>query len=97
VPGDKGGPVGVKTPVKLGSTRREGKGSNKTQAVALLLLERLLKKPYYLWIDNLFTLTRFLELLRKRVYGGTGTCRTNSEVLYELVQMKKDDSNDIIL
>jgi hypothetical protein len=48
VPGDKGGPVRVKTPIKLGSTRREGKGGNKTQAVALLLLERLPKKPYHL-------------------------------------------------
>jgi hypothetical protein len=63
VPGDKGGPVGVKTPVELGGTRREGKGGNKTQAVALSLLERLPKKPYHLWMDNLFTSTRFLELL----------------------------------
>jgi hypothetical protein len=97
VPGDKGGPVGVKTPVELGGTRREGKGGNKTQAVALSLVKRLPKKPYHLWMDNLFTSTRFLELLRKRGYGGTGTCRTNSGVLYELVQMKKDDLNDTIL
>jgi hypothetical protein len=96
VPSDKGGPVEVKTPVKLGGTKREGKGGNKTQAVALLLLKRLPKKPYHLWIDNLFTSTRFLELLRKRGYGGTGTCRTNSRVLYKLVQIKKNDSNDTI-
>jgi hypothetical protein len=96
VPGDKGGPVGVKTPVELGGTKREGKGGNKTQAVALSLVERLPKKTYHLWMDNLFTSTRFLELLRKRGYGATGTCRTNSGVLYELVQMKKNDSNDTI-
>ena len=30
MPGDKGGPVGIKTPVELGGTRREGKGGNKT-------------------------------------------------------------------
>jgi hypothetical protein len=48
VPSNKGGPVRVKTPVKLGGIKREGKGGNKTQAVVLLLLKRLLKKPYHL-------------------------------------------------
>jgi hypothetical protein len=42
VPGDKGGPV------ELGGTKREGKGGNKTQAVALSLVERLPKKTYHL-------------------------------------------------
>jgi hypothetical protein len=94
VPGEKGGPLGVKTPYELGGSKKDGKGGNKTQAVALSLVERLPKKTYHLWMDNLFTSTRFLELLRKRGFGGTGTCRTNSGVIYELVQMKKDDSND---
>jgi hypothetical protein len=30
VPGNKGGLVEVKTPVKLGGTKKEGKGGNKT-------------------------------------------------------------------
>jgi hypothetical protein len=30
MPGDKGGPVGVKTPIKLEGIRKEGKGGNKT-------------------------------------------------------------------
>ena len=43
MPGDNGSLVGVKTSVKLGDTKREGKGGNKTQAVTLLLVERLPK------------------------------------------------------
>jgi hypothetical protein len=30
VPNNKGGLIKVKTPVKLGGTKKEGKGSNKT-------------------------------------------------------------------
>jgi hypothetical protein len=96
IPGKGNGPVGVKTPRELRGTIKEGKGGNKTQAVALSLVERLPKRTYYLWMDNLFTSTKFLELLRKRGFGGTGTCRTSSGVIYELVQIKKDDSNDTI-
>jgi hypothetical protein len=43
VPDNKGGPVRVKTPIKLGDIKREGKGGNKTQAVILLLVKQLLK------------------------------------------------------
>lgn len=95
-PGEKGSPVGVKTLYELRGSKKDGKGGNKTQAVALSLVERLLKKTYHLWMDNLFTSTRFLELLRKRGFGSISTYRTNSGVIWELVQMKKDDSNDTI-
>jgi hypothetical protein len=47
-PGEKVGPVRVKTPYKLGGSKKGGKGGNKTQAVALLLVERLPKKTYHL-------------------------------------------------
>ena len=67
-----------------------------TQAVALKLLERLPKKAYHLWMDNLFTSTRFLEVLADRGYGGTGTCRTSSGVLKELIEFKKSDANDTL-
>jgi hypothetical protein len=48
VPDNKDGPVKVKTPIKLEGTKKEGKRGNKTQAVTLLLVKRLPKKPYYL-------------------------------------------------
>jgi hypothetical protein len=48
-------------------------------------------------MDNLFTSTNFLEVLRERGYGVTGTCRTNSGVLLELVELKKKDAKDVVL
>jgi hypothetical protein len=45
VPGVKNGPVGVKTPVELGGTKRVGNGGNKTQVVALHLIKRLPEPP----------------------------------------------------
>jgi hypothetical protein len=89
-PGKTNGPVGVKTPRELGGTKA-GKGGNKTQACALQLLESLSKAPYHLYVDNLFVSTNFLEMLRSRGYGCTGTCRTNSGVISELVEAKKND------
>jgi hypothetical protein len=56
-PGKNGGPLDTKCPPELGGHFTTGKGGNKTQAVALKLLERLPKKPYHLWMDNLFTST----------------------------------------
>ena len=55
IPGEKGGPIGVKTPYELRGSKRDRKGGNKTQAITLSLVERLPKKLYYLWMDNLFT------------------------------------------
>jgi hypothetical protein len=93
--GEGNGPVGVYTPRDLGGTIR-GKEGNKTQAACLELLERLPGKGYQVFVDNLFTFTKFFELLRARGYGATGTCRTNSGVLEELVKLKVSDKNDTI-
>jgi hypothetical protein len=42
-------------------------------------------------IDNLFVTNNFCEVMYDRGYGVTGTCRTNSGVISELVKMKKGD------
>jgi hypothetical protein len=80
----------VLTPIELGGTKK-GKGGNKTQAVVLHLLDRLPPARYHVYIDNLFTSEKLLELLRARGYGATGTCRMNSSVISELVEIKKKD------
>ena len=95
-PGKGNGPIGVRCPPELGGNAKTGKGGNMSQAVALKLLERLPKRLYHLWMDNLFTSTRFLEVLAERGYGGTGTARTSSGVLQALIEFKKSDSNDTL-
>jgi hypothetical protein len=94
IPGENNGPVGVKTPVELGGTKAQGKGGNKTQAVAFKLLERLPGKGYHCFMDNLFISERFLEFLRSEGYGATGTCRSNAGVITELLDLKKQDQGD---
>lgn len=89
-PGQKHGPIGIKTPRELGGTKN-GKGGNKTQAVVVYLLDQLPPARYHVYLDNLFTSTKLLELLRSKGYAATGTCRTNSGVLSELVELKKKD------
>jgi hypothetical protein len=89
-PGKKGGPVGVLIPKELGGTVN-GKGGNKTQAVVYHLLERLPTARYHVYLDNLFVSDRLLRFLRSKNYGATGTCRTNSGVIKELVQNKQAD------
>jgi hypothetical protein len=64
IPGKGNGPVGVRTPRELGGSVRNRKGGNKTQAAYLELLKRLPRKGYQVFVDNLFTSTRFFELLR---------------------------------
>jgi hypothetical protein len=82
--------------IELGGTKKEGKGRNKTQAVALKLIETLPGTGFHIFIDNLFTSTKFFELLRARGYSATRTCCTKSSVLSELVDMKKGDKKDVI-
>jgi hypothetical protein len=64
VPGQKNGPLGIKTPRELGGTIKARKGGNKTQAVVLHLIKRLLKPPkglgYHVYLDNLFVSTRMV-------------------------------------
>ena len=57
--------------------------------MVLHLLDRLPCARYHVYLDNLFTSVKLLELLRIRGYGATGTCRTNSGVIQELVDIKK--------
>jgi hypothetical protein len=78
----------VVTPIELGGSKT-GKGRNKTQEVVLHLLDRLPPARYHIYLDNLFTSVKLLELLRVRVYNTIGTCRINSGVIQELVDIKK--------
>jgi hypothetical protein len=95
-PGSKNGPINVQTPVELRGSKKQGKGGNKTQAVAFKLIESLPGPGYHIFIEKLFTSTKFFELLRARGFGATRTCRTKSEVVEELVEMKKSNKKDVI-
>jgi hypothetical protein len=68
IPGQKNGPLGVRTPRELGGTIKAGNGGNKIQAVVLHLIKRLPKSPkgsgYYVYLDNLFISTRFVQYAR---------------------------------
>ena len=68
VPGEKNGPVGVRTPRELGGMIKAGNGGNKTQAVVLHLIKQLPSPPkgfgYHVFLDNLFVFTRFIKYTR---------------------------------
>jgi hypothetical protein len=100
IPGDKNGPLGVRTPHELGGTKREGKGGNKTQAVVLHLIKRLPEplrgSRYHVFLDNLFVSTRFVEYARTQGIAVTSTCRDTGGVIQELLDLKKSDKRDII-
>ncbi len=89
-PGKQNGPIRVQTPKELGGNKN-GKGGNKTQAVVPHLLAKLPPAQYHVFLDNLFTSTPLFELLRSIGFAATGTCRTNSGVVSELVEQKKGD------
>jgi hypothetical protein len=64
---------------ELGGTIKAGKKGNKTQAVVLHLIRRLQKPPpgftYYVFLDNLFVSTKFVDYTRTQGIAITGTCR----------------------
>jgi hypothetical protein len=100
IPGAGNGPVDTPTPPELGGVKRSGKGGNKTQAVVLKLLQRL-PDPltgygYHVFLDNLFVSSKFVAFARQLGFGVTGTCRTNSGIIKELLDLKKSDKNDVI-
>lgn len=96
-PGEGKGPVDTQTPAELGGSKRGGKGGNKTQAVVTKMMDRLPQptdsKPlYHLWLDNLFTSTKFLEYMRNaKQIGISGTTRTNAGILDPILDMNKKD------
>jgi hypothetical protein len=45
-------------------------------------------------MDNLFISENFLEFLWSNSYSATGTCRTNTGVITELIDLKKKDQGD---
>ena len=100
IPGQKNGPVGVRTPRELGGTIKAGNGGNKTQAVVLHLIKRLPKPPkgsgYHVYLDNLFVSTRFIQYARSQGVAITGTCRITSGVIKELLDLQKSDKKDVI-
>ncbi len=93
IPGEKNGPIGVRTPKELSGTIRAGNGGNKTQAVVLHLIKRLPKPPrgsgYHVFLDNLFVSTRFVEYARSQGVGVTGTCRDKGGINKELLKLKR--------
>ena len=85
-PGARNGPVGVVVP-KL----PKGKTINKTQAIVPHLLAKLPPRQYHIYMDNLFTSENLLLYLRSLGHGATGTCRTSSGVISDLVELKNKD------
>jgi hypothetical protein len=85
-PGRKHGPVGVIVP-------KRGKKQiiNKTQAFVLALLAKLPPRKYHVYMDNLFTSNELFLYLCELGHTATGTCRTNSGVVSELVELKRKD------
>ena len=57
----------------------------------LHLLERLPLAKCYVYLDNLFTSHKLMEVLRARGFRATRTCRMNSSIISELVDIKKND------
>jgi hypothetical protein len=81
VPGVKNSLIGVKTPRELGGIIRAGNGGNKTQAVVLHLIKRLLEplqgSSYHIYLDNLFVFTRIVKYACSQGVSITGTCKEN--------------------
>lgn len=95
ISGSNNGPIDVKTPRELGGTKT-GKGGNKTQAVAFKLIQSLPGSGYHIFMDNLFTSNKFFDLLAQNGVGATGTCRSSSGVITQLIEFKKSDSKDTV-
>ena len=83
IPGDKNGPVNVKTPQELGGTKKAGNGGNKTQAVVLHLIKQLSEPPkgssYHVFLDNLFISTRFVKYARSQLWREPGAFRPQTK------------------
>jgi hypothetical protein len=77
--GDKNGLVGIRTLIALSGTKKAGNRGNKTQAIALHLIKRLLKPllgySYYIFPNNLFVFTKMVEYACSIGIAVTGTCK----------------------
>lgn len=107
-PGEKGGPLNTRTPRELGGSKG-GKGGNRTQAVVAKMIGLLPQpgeceylpqprgpSPYHLWLDNLFTSTRFLEYMRNTYnIGISGTTRQNAGILEPILDFVKGDKGQL--
>jgi hypothetical protein len=81
--------VKVKTLPKLGRTA--GKGGNKTQAVILHLLKQLPPARYHVYLNHLFTSYTLIKVLRSEGFSVIGTYKTNTSVISELINIKKNN------
>ena len=90
----------MRTPYELRGTKRDGNQGNKTQAVVLHLLKRLLTPPegsgYHVFLDNLFVSTKFVQYARSQGVAVTSTCRTDASMFKELLDLYKMDRKDVI-
>ena len=107
-PGESNGPLDTQTPRALGGSKT-GKGGNRTQAVVAKMIRQLPQpgeseflpkpggiSPYHLWLDNLFTSTRFLQYMRNELnIGISGTTRQNAGILEPLLNMVKGDKGKL--
>jgi hypothetical protein len=89
-PGAKFGPVNVKV-LRALKRSASGKRGNKTQAIVLHLLQQLPPARYHVILDNLFTSHKLIKVLRSHGFEATGTYQTNTRVISELVNIKKND------
>jgi hypothetical protein len=85
--GKNRGPQGVVLPTEL--------KTNPTASVVPHLISKLptAKFHYCVYLDNLFTSTKLLKVLRDRGIGATGTCRKNSGISEDLAQKKAIDKS----
>jgi hypothetical protein len=83
--------VGVRTLRELSRIIRAGNRGNKIQVVVLYLVKRLPKPPkgsgYYIYLNNLFISTRFIQYARSQGVTITGTYRITGGVIKELLNL----------
>jgi hypothetical protein len=100
MPGDKNKPIGIKTPFELGGTKIAGNGGDKTQLVALHLINRLPKPSpgynYCVFLDNLFVSIQMVEYTRSIGIAVTGIYKDTGGVIQKLLDLKKKDKKNIL-
>jgi hypothetical protein len=91
-----GSPYGA-IPIKIGQKRKRNLTTkdpeylNPTQVVVPLLINRLAKQTYHVYLDNLFSSPKLFLALRKLGTGATGTCRVNCGIYKPLADAKALD------